>query len=171
MLQESIFENFNKSEDLIGQIYENRLRKEHWPSSVQADQIYRKRKYLELCRQDGIRLIVSHLGSPPKDEASKKELQAQAKHDFGERNSVEGVFGQAKRRFSLSLVLTRLPHTSKTTIFLVFLVITLKKVLALGLVAFYFLFLLLLRKFMRRKIFYESRSSISSTVFQFCFIG
>ena len=73
MLHESRFENFNESADLIGQIHEYRRRKEHWPSSVHADQIYRTRKNLEFCRQNGIRLSGPPLGRPPKDEARKKE--------------------------------------------------------------------------------------------------
>ena len=164
-VHESRFETFNESGDLIGQIHEYCRRKGHWPSSVHADQIYRTRKNLEFCRQHGIQLSGPPLGRPPKDEARKKKRQAQAKQDFGERNIVEGKFGQAKRRFSLSRVLTRLPHTSKTTIALVFLVINLEKALALGLVPFYFLFVLLLRKFMGRKIFCESRPSITSAGF------
>jgi len=65
---------------------------------------------------------------------------------------VEGKIGQAKRRFSLARVLTRLPHTSKTTVSLVFLVINLEKALALGLGPFYFLFFFLISKFKDRKI-------------------
>ncbi len=65
---------------------------------------------------------------------------------------MEGKIGQAKRRFSLARVLTRLPQTSKTTVSLVFLVINLEKALALGLGPFYFLFFFLISKFKDRKI-------------------
>ena len=98
-------------------------------------------------------------------ESAKKKRQAQAKQDLGERNIVEGKIGQAKRRFSLARVLTRLAHTSKTTIALVFLVINLEKALALGLGPFYFLFFLLLSKFKDRKILLESRPEGTSAGF------
>jgi len=84
---------------------------------------------------------------------------------------VEGKFGQAKRRFSLGRVLTRLPHTSKTTIALVFLVINLEKALALSLGPFYFLFVLLLSKFMDRKSLFESRPAGTSAGFLRWFCG
>ncbi|MCC5638023.1 transposase [Nostoc sp. CHAB 5844] len=41
------------------------------------------------------------------------------------RNSIEGKFGQAKRRFSLGRVMTKLSHTSVTTIAITFLVMNL----------------------------------------------
>ena len=152
MVHASRFENFNESGDLIDQIHEYRRRKGHWPASVHADQIYRTRKNREFCKRHGIRLSGQPLGRPPRDEARNKEQQAQAKRDLRERNIVEGKIGQAKRRFSLARVLTRLPHTSKTTVSLVFLVINLEKALALGLGPFYFLFFFLISKFKDRKI-------------------
>ena len=113
---------------------------------------YRTRKNREFCKRHGIRLSGQPLGRPPKDEARKKERQAQAKRDLGGYNFVEGKIGQAKRRFSLSRVLTRLPHTSKTTISLIVQVINLGKALALGLGPFYILFFILIIKFKDRKI-------------------
>ena len=67
--------------------------------------------------------------------------------------------------------LTRLAHTSKTTIALVFLVINLEKALALGLGPFYFLFFLLLSKFKDRKILLESRPEGTSAGFLRWFCG
>ena len=171
MLHASRFENFNESGDLIEQIREYRRRKGHSPASVHADQIYRTRKNREFCKRHDIRLSGPPLGHPPKDEVRKKERQAQAKQDLGERNIVEGKIGQAKRRFSLARVLTRLAHTSKTTIALVFLVINLEKALALGLGPFYFLFFLLLSKFKDRKILLESRHEGTSAGFLRWFCG
>ena len=45
------------------------------------------------------------------------------------RNVIEGKFGQAKRRFSLNLVMTKLPETSETSIAITFLVINLSTLL------------------------------------------
>ena len=43
------------------------------------------------------------------------------------RNAIEGKFGQAKRRFSLNLVMTKLPETSETSIAITFLVVNLSR--------------------------------------------
>jgi len=51
---------------------------------------------------------------------------------------VEGKFGQAKRRFSLNRVMTKLPDTSETAIAITFLVINFSAVLRQGLVFFAF---------------------------------
>ncbi|WP_048321163.1 transposase, partial [Crocosphaera watsonii] len=45
------------------------------------------------------------------------------------RNAIEGKFGQAKRRFSLNLVMTKLPETSIKSIAITFLVVNLSKLL------------------------------------------
>ena len=45
------------------------------------------------------------------------------------RNAIEGKFGQAKRRFSLNLVMTKLAETSETSIAITFLVINLSTLL------------------------------------------
>ena len=171
MVHASRFENFNESGDLIEQIHEYRRRKGYWPASVHADRIYRTRKNREFCKRHGIRLSGQPLGRPPRDEARNKEQQAQAKQDLGERNIVEGKIGQAKRRFSLARVLTRLPHTSKTTVSLVFLVINLEKALALGLGPFYFLFFFLISKFKDRKILLGSPPVGISAGFMGWFLG
>jgi len=54
-----------------------------------------------------------------------KEKKKQAKDDEGIRNSIEGKFGQGKRRFSLGRVMAKLSHTSQTAIAITFLVMNL----------------------------------------------
>ncbi|TRU98420.1 MAG: IS5/IS1182 family transposase, partial [Microcystis wesenbergii Mw_QC_S_20081001_S30D] len=44
-------------------------------------------------------------------------------------NEIEGKFGQAKRRFSLNLIMTKLPETSETSIAITFLVVNLSQLL------------------------------------------
>jgi len=53
-------------------------------------------------------------------EKKKQDLESE-----GIRNSIEGKFGQGKRRFSLGRVMTKLPDTSETAIALTFLVMNL----------------------------------------------
>ncbi len=56
------------------------------------------------------------------------------------RNAIEGKFGQAKRRYSLNCVMSKLPSTSETSIAITFLVINLSTLLR----QFYCLFMSLL---------------------------
>lgn len=63
------------------------------------------------------------LGRPPSSVSPEKKKQA--KEDEKIRNSIEGKFGQAKRRFSLSRVMAKLSHTSETAIAITFLVLNL----------------------------------------------
>ena len=63
------------------------------------------------------------LGRPPKNLSL--EAKRQALEDEGIRNCIEGKFGQGKRRFNLSRIMTKLPSTSATTVALIFLVMNL----------------------------------------------
>jgi hypothetical protein len=49
------------------------------------------------------------------------------KQESGERNAVEGKFGEGKRFYSLGRVMTRLKNTSEVSIHMTFLVMNLKK--------------------------------------------
>ncbi len=66
-----------------------------------------------------------------------EEEKKQARSDECFRNAIEGKFGQAKRRFSLNLVMTKLPETSETSIAITFLVVNLSKLLRQFLSLFY----------------------------------
>jgi hypothetical protein len=67
------------------------------------------------------------LGRPPAHVS--REQKKQALEDEKVRNSIEGKFGQAKRRFSLERVMAKLTNTSQTTIAISFLVMNLSTAL------------------------------------------
>ena len=67
------------------------------------------------------------------------EKKKEALQDERDRNAIEGKFGQAKRRFSLNRVMTKLPDTSETAIAITFLVINLSALLRQAL-RFFWLF-------------------------------
>lgn len=69
-----------------------------------------------------------------------KEKKKQALQDERIRNSIEGKFGQAKRRFSLSRVMAKLPHRTLTVIAITFLVMNLSSHLSRFFCAFLCLF-------------------------------
>ena len=56
-----------------------------------------------------------------------KEARKQPLEDEKIRNEIERKFGQAKRRFSLSPVMAKLPDTAQTAIAITFLVMNLSK--------------------------------------------
>jgi hypothetical protein len=50
----------------------------------------------------------------------REKVKAQERKDISIRNSVEGEFGTGKRKYGLSLIMTKLPNMSETVIALNF---------------------------------------------------
>jgi IS5 family transposase len=132
------WDNFNESTDLKAQIESFKDFTGHYPESVHVDKIYRTRENRAWCKERGIRISGIPLGRPPKTVS--KEKKKQAAYDERIRNSIEGKFGQAKRRFCLGRVMTKLNHTSVTAIAITFLVMNLSTQLSRLLSAFLYLF-------------------------------
>jgi len=118
------WDNYNESQDLIGQIERHKDRFGFYPESVHVDKIYRTRANRAYCKARGIRMSGPPLGRPPKDVSAADKKQAQ--EDEGVRNQVEGKFGQGKRRFGLGRIMARLASTSAAQISLSFLVMNLE---------------------------------------------
>ena len=59
------------------------------------------------------------LGRPPANVSKEQKRQANKSERI--RNSIEGKFGQGKRRFSLNRIMAKLSHTSETAIVITFL--------------------------------------------------
>lgn len=119
--------NYNESGDLVEQIEAYKRRFGFYPSSVHADRIYRNRNNIKFCKKHGIRLSGPRLGRPPKQLSKKRDQQKQSWQDEIDRIPIEGKFGQAKRRFSLSRIMSKLAQTSETAIAIIFLVMNLEK--------------------------------------------
>jgi IS5 family transposase len=120
---------YNESRDLIKAAEQYRERHGFFPERILADKIFRTRQNLQYCKAHGIHLNGRPLGRPPKDKSLDDEQRRLEYEEAGERNAVEGKFGESKRRFSLGLVMTKLQATSETQIHLVFLVMNLQKIL------------------------------------------
>ncbi len=125
------WENFNEGTILKDQVEKYRKRFGCYPKSVIADKIYRNRVNLVYCKERGIRLSGPPLGRLKIDEKEKERLKAQEKRDVSVRNAVEGEFGVGKRKYGLSLIMTKLPNTSETVIALNFFLLNLEKKLRL----------------------------------------
>lgn len=117
------WDNFNESGDLKAQVEEFKLQTGDYPKSVHVDKIYRSRENRAWCKERGIRLSGVPLGRPPKNIS--QETKKQAIEDERVRNRIEGKFGEAKRRYSLNLVTSKLPNTSETSIAISFFVMNL----------------------------------------------
>lgn len=119
--------NFNESGDLQHQVELFKSRFGHYPEAVYVDQIYRTRSNRAYCRNLGIRITAPPLGRPIPDDLAA--IRKQTLEDAKVRNQIEGKFGQAKRRFSLNRVMTKLANTSETAIAITFLVMNLEALL------------------------------------------
>ena len=117
------WDNFNESGDLKAQVEEYKNFTGCYPESVHVDKIYRTRKNRAWCKEEGIRISGPPLGRPPKNISQDKKKQAQLDEKI--RNTIEGKFGQGKRRYSLDCIMTKLSETSETCIAIIFLVINL----------------------------------------------
>ena len=119
------WDNYNEAGDLKQQIelYHNRFG--FYPESVHADKIYRNRDNRKFCKKRGIRLSGPALGRPPKQIDSQRKIQA--RQDELDRIPIEGKFGQAKRRFSLSKIMCKLAQTSEAAIAVTFIVLNIER--------------------------------------------
>ena len=116
---------YNEAGDLKEQIESYHNRFGYYPQSVHADKIYRNRANRKFCKKLGIRLSGPALGRPPKQIDS--QLKIQARQDELDRIPIEGKFGQAKRRFSLSKIMCKLARTSETAIAVTFIVLNIER--------------------------------------------
>ena len=121
------FDAYNESADLINQAEAYRTRFGFYPASIHADKIYRTRDNIKYCKKHGIRLSGPALGRPPSQIEERKAIKKQIRQDELDRIPIEGKFGQGKRRFSLSKIMSKLDSTSETAIAVVFLVMNLQK--------------------------------------------
>ena len=126
---------YNESCDLIEQIKRYRERFGFYPKSVHVDRIYRTRENRRYCKANGIRLSGPPLGRPSEEAELLKEQKKLQRQDELDRIAVEGKFGQGKRRFSLSRVMTKLARTSEVSIMISFIVMNLEKILT-GILSF-----------------------------------
>ena len=131
---------YNESQDLVKAAERYKADHGHYPSRILADQVFRTRANIRYCKERGIHLNGRPLGRPPKDKKLYEEQIHLEREEAGERNAIEGKFGEGKRRYSLGRIMTRLQATSETQIHLVFLVMNLQKILR-DLFAFFYILL------------------------------
>lgn len=117
-LDELSWDAFNEGSHLESYIEQYRKRSGYYPEEVLADQIYCTRANRKMLKEKGIRLLAKPLGRP-----SAVSIHVSP----GERNPIEGKFGQAKTGYGLNRIKARLRQTSESWIASIFLVLNLVK--------------------------------------------
>ncbi len=122
---------YNEAEDLIAQAKKYKQEYGCYPERICADRIYLNTKNRNFCTRNNIRLSGKRLGRPPKDPNITAAHKQQLSADQRRRNEVEGCFGTGKRKYSLDLVMARLPKGAETLISMAFVVMCAEKILRL----------------------------------------
>lgn len=111
---------FNEGSSLTEYVENYRKRIGCYPSKVMADKIYCTRENRKWLKEKNIKLAAKPLGRP--------SAQAVEKHvSPGERNPIEGKFGQAKNGYGMNRIKARLKETSQSWISSIILVLNLVK--------------------------------------------
>lgn len=119
-LDELSWDAFNEGSHMPAYIENYRKRFGFYPEEVLADKIYCTRENRRMLKEKGIRLKAKPLGRP---SASAVPIHVSP----GERNPVEGKFGQAKTAYGLDRIRARLKETSQSWIAGIILVLNLIK--------------------------------------------
>ena len=122
-LDEISWEAFNEGSHMMAYIKKYKIRFGYYPKEVLADQIYCTRDNRRDLKLLGIKLIAKPLGRPP---AVSNHVRP------GERNPIEGKFGQAKTAYGLDRIRARLIGTSESMIASIILVLNLVKLAGMG---------------------------------------
>jgi transposase, IS5 family len=122
-LDEISWEAFNEGSHMMDYIENYKCRFGCYPREVLADQIYCTRGNRRDLKLLGIKLIAKPLGRPP---AVSNHVRP------GERNPIEGKFGQAKTAYGLDRIRARLIQTSESMIACIVLVLNLVKLAGVG---------------------------------------
>lgn len=117
-LDELSWDAFNEGSHMMDYVEYYRKRFGFYPKELLADQIYCTRANRAALKEKGIKLLAKPLGRP-----SAVPIHVSP----GERNPIEGKFGQAKTGYGLNRIKARLKDTSEAWIACIFLVLNLVK--------------------------------------------
>lgn len=117
-LDELSWDSFNEESHMMNYVERYQSKFGFYPKEVLADQIYCTRANRAALKENGIRLTAKPLGRP---------LAMSIHLCPGERNPIEGKFGQAKTGYGLNRIKARLKGTSETWVASIILVLNLVK--------------------------------------------
>jgi hypothetical protein len=124
-LDDLSWEAFNEGSRLLASVEKYRERFGYYPAEVLADKIYCTRDNRKLLKELRIKLRAKPLGRPSSAAAVEDHVRQ------GERNPIEGVFGQAKTAYGMNRIKARLAQTSESWIATILMVINLVKITGL----------------------------------------
>src|SRR5699024_9710110 len=116
------WENFNEGGALVSSVELYKRRFGYYPEKVLADKIYCTRSNRQFLKALGIKLHAKPLGRPSASALSNHVSP-------GERNPIEGKFGQAKAGYNMECIKAKLQATSESWIASIVLVLNLKNLL------------------------------------------
>jgi hypothetical protein len=120
------WDSYNETEDLKTSANNYKKRNGHFPAKINADQIYITRENRTWCKENNIQLNGKPLGRPT--EQTKERIK-ELRQAVGERNCVEGKFGQAKRWYGMGCIHAKLKTTSESMIGAIVVVLNLIRLL------------------------------------------
>lgn len=118
-LDDFSWDAFNEGTRLKDSVEKYKERLGYYPEEVLADKIYCNRENRAYLKEKGIILRAKPLGRPPKKKALSNQVRP------GERNPIEGKFGQAKTGYGLDRIKARLAKTSESWVASIVLVLNL----------------------------------------------
>ena len=117
-LEDLSWEAFNEGTRLLKTVEQYKIRLGYYPKEVLVDKIYCTRENRKQLKALQIALVAKPLGRPT---AMKIHIRP------GERNPIEGKFGQAKNAYGLNRIKARLQQTSESWIATIIMVLNLVK--------------------------------------------
>ena len=117
-LEDLSWEAFNEGTRLLKTVEQYKARLGYYPKEVLVDKIYCTRENRKKIKELGISLVAKPLGRPT---AMKNHIRP------GERNPIEGKFGQAKTAYGMNRIKARLQQTSESWIATIIMVLNLVK--------------------------------------------
>jgi hypothetical protein len=120
------FNAFNEANLLCEQIESYRTLFGYYPGTVLADKIYWTRENRKWLKDKGINIGGVPMGRKAGQTKYEKERDRKKNN---QRSEIEGKFGEAKNRYGLDRLYTRLPETSQAEISLIFLAVNLVKLI------------------------------------------
>ena len=115
-LEDFSWEAYNEGSRLMDAVERYRKRWGYYPKDLLADKIYCTRENRRQLKLLGIKLKAKPLGRPKAVEGHVSP---------GERNPIEGKFGQGKRKYGMSRIKARLAQTSESWIASIIMVLNL----------------------------------------------
>lgn len=122
---------FNEGSHLTDYVEKYRKRFGFYPAKVLADKLYCTRENRNWLKEKNIKLAAKPLGRP-----SAKAVENHVSP--GERNPIEGKFGQAKNGYGMNPIKVRLKNTSQSWIASIILVLNLVKLAGMALLCLSF---------------------------------